>query len=413
MVIGGVQSYILEDTGWHRSQIAIAVSVGTWVSAALTPVFGRLADRHGPRWLMPVGAAAAGVSLIWISDSFAIWQFWIAYVIGRSISNPVMIGVVPRTLAVNFFRRHRNIALSLVSEARPIGGAVVIQLVALVALYYDWRTAYRWLGLVGLAMIIPLILLMRRRPEDMGLLPDGAKAAPADAGTAPAGRHGRRGWASSAGEGQEFSWSAKEALRTRTFWFITMTAALGTMTSSSIGFSLVPYLVEEASLSRVQAAGVLSFGTILTIANLGWGFLANRFTPRRCLVAALCMASVMVAYLFLLRYVAPGFTLYLAFAYALLWGLVNGPLGTLEHMLLAQFFGRNSYGTISGALGPIQTTALGFGPTLSALTRDISGSYGLLLGLLLGLHLVGAALIFLVKPPELPPRARTEAAGAG
>jgi sugar phosphate permease len=403
--MGGVQSFILEDTGWQRSQLALAVTVGTWASAVLTPLIGRLADRHGARWLMPIGSAVAGVSLIWIGGSVLIWHFWIAYILGRAVSNPVLIGVVPRTVAVNFFRRHRNLALSLISEARPVGGAIVIQLIALIAIFYDWRTAYQLLGVVSLVMVVPLILIMRRRPEDLGLLPDGARPV---AGVAePIAKHGggRRRWSSSAGGGREFDWRSSEALRTRTFWFITATAAVGTLTSSAVGFSLVPYLTEEVSLSRAQAAGVLSFGTILTIANLGWAFLANRFTPRWCLVAVLVVSSAMVLYLYGLRYVAPAYAVPLAFLYALLWGLGHGPVGTLEHMMLAQFFGRNSYGTITGMLGPLQTTALGLGPLLSAVARDVTGDYGVFLLLMFAIHLSGIVLIFFIRPPSLPARA--------
>jgi sugar phosphate permease len=405
VVIGGVQSFILEDTGWSRSQLALAVTVGTWASALLTPLFGRLADRHGARWLMPIGSLTAGASLIWIGGSVLIWQFWMAYILGRAVSNPVLIGVVPRTVAVNFFRRHRNLALSLVSEARPMGGAIVIQLVALIAIFYDWRAAYKLLGVASLVMVAPLVLIMRRRPEDLGLLPDGARPGEVDA--APASGHGggRRRWSSSEAGGPEFDWRAGEALRTRTFWFIAGTAAAGTLTSSAVGFSLVPYLTEEVSLSRAQAAGVLSFGTILTIANLGWAFLANRFTPRWCLLAVLLVSSAMVLYLYGLRYVAPAYVLPLAFVYALLWGLAYGPVGTLEHMMLAQFYGRGAYGAITGMLGPMQTTALGLGPLLSAVARDLTGNYGAFLLLMCGVHFIGVVLVFLVRPPAIPARA--------
>ncbi|MSQ06955.1 MAG: MFS transporter [Dehalococcoidia bacterium] len=410
VVIGGVQSFILEDTGWSRSQLALAVTAGTWASAVLTPLVGRLADRHGARWLMPIGSLVAGISLIWIGNSAVIWQFWMAYILGRAVSNPVLIGVVPRTVAVNFFRRHRNLALSLISEARPVGGAIVIQLIALIAIAYDWRTAYKLLGVASLLMVVPLILIMRRRPEDLGLLPDGAP--PGQGDSAPAAGHGsgRRRWSSSVSGEQEFDWRSGEALRTKAFWFIAGTAAVGTLTSSAVGFSLVPYLVEEVSLSRAQAAGILSLGTILTIANLGWAFLANRFTPRWCLLAVLLVSSVMVLYLYGLRYVAPAYVIPLAFLYALLWGLGHGPVGTLEHMMLAQFYGRGSYGAVTGMLAPLQTTALGLGPLLSAVARDLTGNYGAFLLIMFSVHLVGVVLIYFVRPPALPARGADQTA---
>src|SRR5918999_186137 len=404
VVIGGVQGFIVADTGWSRTQVAAAVTIGTWASGALTPIIGWLVDRHGPRWLMPIGALIAGISLFWIGEAFLLWHFWIAYVLGRAVSNPVLIGIVPRTVAVNFFRRYRNVALSLVSEARPLGGAIVIQIIAFIAIYYDWRAAYQYLGIMSLAMVLPLVMVMRRHPEDIGLLPDGAKPGQAALSSQEA-PHGRRRWLSSVTGATEFDWKAGEALRTRAFWFIAVTAGLGTMASSAVGFSLVPYLIEEAGLSSTQATGVLSFGTFLTIANLGWAFLANRFTPRVCLMGALVIASAMILYLFALRSVPATSAAPMAFGYALIWGLAHGPVGTLEHMLLAQYYGRASYGSIVGALGPLQTAALGLGPLLSALARELTGNYGILFLALVGVQLAGAFLILLVRPPALPSRA--------
>jgi sugar phosphate permease len=404
VVIGGVQGFIVEDTGWSRSQIAAAVTIGTWASGLLTPLIGWLVDRHGPRWLMPLGALIAGISLFWIGESFLLWHFWIAYILGRAVSNPVLIGIVPRIVAVNFFRRYRNVALSLVSEARPLGGAVVIQIIAFIAIYYDWRAAYQYLGIMSLVMVLPLVMVMRRHPEDIGLLPDGAKPGQAALSSQEA-PHGRRRWLSSVTGATEFDWKAGEALRTRAFWFIAVTAGLGTMASSAVGFSLVPYLIEEAGLSSTQATGVLSFGTFLTIANLGWAFLANRFSPRVCLMGVLIMASATILYLFALRSAPLAFAAPMAFGYALIWGLAHGPVGTLEHMLLAQYYGRASYGSIVGALGPLQTAALGLGPILSAGARELVGNYGILFLALVGVQLAGAFLILLVRPPALPSRA--------
>jgi MFS transporter, OFA family, oxalate/formate antiporter len=403
VVIGGIQGFILDDTGWSRTQIGTAVAVGTWASAMLTPVIGWLVDRHGSRWLMPAGAFIAGLSLIWIGQATLLWHFWVAYIIGRAVSNPVLIGVVPRTVAVNFFRRYRNVALSLTSEARPVGGALVIQIIALIAIFADWRTAFMYLGIASLAMVIPLAIIMRRRPEDIGMLPDGARrGAAADAHGAA---RGRSRWTSSVSGAPEFDWKAGEALRTRAFWFIALTAVLATMGSSAVGFSLVPYLVEEAGLSVAFAAGVLSFGTFLTIANVGWAFLANRFTPRKCLVGVLLIGAGMIVYLISMGMAPGALVLPMALGYALIWGLTHGPVGTLEHMLLAQYYGRSSYGSILGAMGPMQTMALGLGPLLSAVARDLTGSFGTLFLALAGTQVVAAILIFMVRPPALPARA--------
>ena len=165
VVLGGIQVYISDDTGWDPSTLSYAATAGTWLSGLIAPVIGRMADRYGPRWLMSSGLLVAGVCFLLLAGVSAVWQFYAAYVIARAVSNPVLIGLVPRTAAVNFFRRRRNIALAMVSTFRPIAGAINIQLFALITLSQSWREGFRYLGFFSLALIIPVILLMRRRPR--------------------------------------------------------------------------------------------------------------------------------------------------------------------------------------------------------------------------------------------------------
>lgn len=115
-VLGAMQDFISEDMGWNRSTIAFAATAGTWSAALMSPAIGRLADRYGPRWLMPAGLVIGGISFYALAGIQAVWHFYAAYIVGRSLSGQMLIGLVPRTAAVNFFRRRRNLALSLTSE---------------------------------------------------------------------------------------------------------------------------------------------------------------------------------------------------------------------------------------------------------------------------------------------------------
>ena len=401
ITLGGIQVFITDDTGWKKSTLSLAVSAGTWFSGLLSPFIGRLTDRYGPRWLMPIGMVIAAISFFSLSGVGAVWQFFAAYILGRAVTNPVLIGVVPRAATVNFFHRRRNIALALVSTFRPIGGAINIQIMSLIAIRYGWRAANRYLGVLSLLLVAPIVLLMRRRPEDIGLLPDGASqrepwpAGPRDVGTGGAGR--RMGVRKA-----EFSWTAREASRTKAFWLVVMTTACGGLASSTVSFSLVPYLAEDIGVSKGQAAGVLSLSIFLAISNLGWGYLADLVTPRRCLAMAMVGAGVMVLYLTTVG------SLPMAFGFALLFGIFSGPGGSLESMVLAQYFGRTSYGTILGMFVPFQMVMLGLGPTLGSVFREVVGPYRNLYLALAGFYFLGGLLIFLARPPALPARAAAE-----
>ena len=390
VVLGGVQSYILEDTNWSRTSIGLAASCGVWMSGLFAPFAGRMADRYGPRWLMPVGVIVLGLSMFAIGGAHAAWQFFVAAVIGRAISQPFLIGVVPRTMAVNFFNRRRNIALALIGIYRPISGALIIQIFSAIAVFADWRTAFRYLGIFSLALALPMIIIMRRRPEDLGLLPDGARAGQPATGTAAAGGSVAQGPAA------EESSTAKEALRTRTFWVMALVTFLKVAATSGLGFSLVPHLREFAGLTTAQAAGVLSISTFLALSSLMWGQAARRVTARRCIVAALALSATAALALLWVD------SLLWALVFGVLWGLFHSGLEVLMYIMLADYFGRNSYGAIAGPLRPFEAGGLGVGQLVGPLIYDFTGSYMLLILSSSGLLFVSSALMLLTRRPARP-----------
>ena len=392
VVLGGVQSYILEGTDWPRTSIGLAASCGVWMSGVFAPFAGRLADRYGPRWLMPVGVVVLGLSLVAIGGVNAAWQFFLAAVIGRAISQPFLIGVVPRTMAVNFFNRRRNIALALTGVYRPISGALIIQAFSVITLLADWRAVFRLLGVFSLLLAIPMIVVMRRRPEDIGLLPDGARAPPATVrGRSEAPRE------TAARTAAEASWTSKEAMRSKTFWMVSMVAFLNVTGSSGLGFSLVPYLHEFAGLTIPQAAGVLSVSTFLALSSLVWGQVAGKLTPRWCIVGAMAVSALATLALLQVNSLAA------AYAFGIFWGLFHSALEVLLYMALADYFGRNSYGAIAGAMRPFEAGGLGLGQIVGPVVYDLTGSYTILIIFSSAVQAIAMCLMLLARRPERRP----------
>ena len=249
VVFGGIQNLIYEDMGWDRKTVAFAVTAGTWGSGLLTPFVGRLADRHGPRAIMPVGVIVVGVCFFALAGISEVWHFYAAYMIARTVANPTLVGVVPRTVTVNFFLRKRNLALGLVSTFRPVGGAINVQIISEIAALYSWRVAYRMLGIFSLLLAVPLMLIMRRRPEDIGLAPDGdERPNPISARREEGGEQSSR-----APVTVERDWTAGEALASAAFWFIISAEMLTILTSGTIGYQIVPFLVDSGLSQRVAA----------------------------------------------------------------------------------------------------------------------------------------------------------------
>ena len=385
VVIGGIQNLIFEDLGWDRSTIAFAVTAGTWMSGVLAPIFGKLVDKYGPRRLMPPAALIAGASFIALGGISQVWHFYAAYIVGRAIANPCLVGVVPRTVAVNFFQRKRNLAIGLVSTFRPVGGGINIQIISLIAALSSWRVAYRMLGVFSLLLAIPLFLIMRRRPEDIGLLPDGDTRPP----PAPSGSKTPQ----SSPSPDDDSWTAGEALATAAFWLIVCAEMLTILTSGSIGFQIAPFLVDSGVPQFWAAFAVTLSSTLGALGNPVWGVLADRYQPRLLAAAATLLALVSAAFFI------PTGGGWGGFAVAIVWGIASGGLNVLGSMMLAQYFGRGSYGTITGLTGPFQMVFLGLGPTFGALLYRWTDGYAILWYYALAAYALAAILIYSARRP--------------
>ena len=354
VTLAGIQTLIFEDTGWDRSTIALGITIGTWVAGLLTPVFGKIADTHGPRLAMPLTSLIVGVCFYWIGGMSAIWHFYVAYIIARGLGNPVLIGVMPRTVAVNFFDRKRNLALGIVSMARPCFGAINVQLITLISTWSSWRTAYKLLGVYSILLTIPLSLFIRKDPESIGLLPDGEKPKLSNQESFIKSEE--------VADIDKHIWSAREAAKTFTLWAIVSAEFLIILTSGTIGFQLVPYL-HESGLPISMAALAWTISTLLNaFSNPIWGFLSDIYSPRKLVLSAMPICLVVTSIFLLIDGGYPGF------ACVVIWGAASGGLNVLGGMIIANYFGRHSFGSISGIMGPFQIIGLGLGPIIGAIT---------------------------------------------
>ena len=395
IVLGGIQYFIFEDTGWNRSNIGVAAAAGVWCSGVVAPFAGRLTDKHGPRTLMPLGAIYLGLTLFGLGWFHSLKYFYFATITARAISQPILIGVVPRTLAVNFFLKRRNTALALTGMFRPISGAIIVQIVSLFASTYGWRSAFSFLGIFSLALSLPMILIIRRRPEDLGLLPDGVRHEISDSNETVLPKSADfEPEISRVTNDEQSSWTGREVLRTPAFWLVALTVMCSITGSSAIGFSMVPYLADEANLPASVAVGVLSLSTFLSLSNLGWGYVADKISPRWSMIIALTGSGGVILYLFMVNSIVS------AYVFGLCWGIIHSSLEVIVYMILAQYFGRVSYGVIAGSLRPFEAAGLGLGQILGPLMYDLLGNYTSMIIMSGGLQLVAAFFIFLARPPR-------------
>jgi len=374
------------EFGWSRTAATGAITTGSILAGLLSLPFGKLADRYGPRLLTSLGALATAGAYLAFTRFVALWQFYFVYIFARVVSTNTISNIAPKTAAVNWFRRFRGRALGMISMATPLGSSMLAIIAQLVMVDRGWRAVFVIFAFTMiLFQALPAALFLRRQPEDMGLLPDGDRRPQAD--TAADSRPHIR---------EEYSWTLREALRTSTLWLLIAAIVVALTVNAGVGFHLVAYYT-DAGINATIAVGAMSvYAMTGALANAIWGFLSEKVPER--LLATVVMVLTAGAILYLLGVKTPAG----AFIFAVVFGLTSRGEGTLVGIILAQYYGRDSYGAISGFVYPFNMLGLGFGPLISSISFDISGSYRAVLSVYIAVSLVSALLLWLARKPAPP-----------
>jgi MFS family permease len=253
----------------------------------------------------------------------------------------------------NWFRRKRGLAMSIVSIGNGLGGAIA-PLTGLLVITVGWRTAVLISGIAIIAIVVPLSLLVRRSPEDMGLLPDGDSPEPAiSSGTGRPRQDGVAGYGARRGRVLAFSdtdFNAKEAMRTPSYWLLVLATGLRNTVHSGMSFLLAPVMIwfllggerEQSESLQIAATfvGVVAVGTIVFNPFVGW--LGDKFQKKR--LSALCMVSGGLALTLLLNRSGELWQLGI-FAIMMAFAESANPL---NWAIMGDFFGRRAFATLRG-----------------------------------------------------------------
>ena len=275
--------------------------------------------------------------------------------------------------------------MGLVAMSTPLGSAAMSLSYQYLVTHYGWRSAFLFLGISFLALVVvPGAIFLRRRPEDLGLLPDGLPAC-----ARPAEGPGSQPIVST-----EPSWSRRQAMGTSALWLLVASTFLASLGTGGIAFHTVAFFT-DVNIAPAVAAGALSVMALSgALGNAVWGTLAERFSARTLSVTTTLMAAASVA---LLTQVTAPLTAYL---FGLVFGLsARGGTAVLTQILLAHYFGRRSFGAISSLLEPFHKGGLGVGALLAGLAFDRFGDYRAVFSFFLAGYMLSALLIFFARRP--------------
>lgn len=388
--IGVFFTPVREDMGWSASATSGAFSLSLLVAGVLGILVGRLTDRYGARLVMSAGSVLGAVGLVLFSVTHDLWLFYLVWgaVIGAGTAASFYLPAF--TAVTNWFESKRGRALGVLTLLGGFASIIFIPLTSQLIAAFGWRAAARLLALIILAVALPLhALVLRRRPEDMGLRPDGEEPRLGDP---------REAVVASDIEAER----KPSVLRSGAFLIPTAAFFCAFLATSTVMVHQIPHLID----SGFSATSVATAAGLIGIASLPGRFilssLSDRVDPKMILTGILVL---MGASLFVLIWAA---SLAMVYVYVLLFGLGFGTLQPLRAAIMVEHFGRVSYGGILGAQGAVLAVAAAFGPLLAGVIRDMSGDYRAAFVLVAALYFVAAGLMLATA---LRPRLRRQKLG--
>lgn len=373
-LIGVLVPPIAQDLGWDKAAINGAYSMTVLVSGLLGFAVGRLVDRFGARLLMSAGSALLGVSLILLSFVQTLPQFYVLWGAGIGLGTALTYYPVSFTVVTNWFERRRMNALSLLTFFGAFASTVFYPLNGWLVASLGWRDAVAIIGAVNLVIALPLhAFIVRRHPEDVGLLPDGVRVRSDEPSPPIAGMR------------------LSQALRTATFWLITAAISLSFFATTTVVVEHIDFLVSRG----------LPLTLVTTIVGL-WGL---AYLPGRSIVAVFGgRISLQLLMVITILVEAAGVYILLgardawgAVAYVVVFGGAYGASAPLRGAIMAERFGRLAYGAIIAAQGIPIAILSALGPAVGGRVIDVIG-FAAAFKLCIATLLLGAVLMALPMP---------------
>ncbi len=349
--------------GWTRAGIMLSLVVYNVVTAAASPVIGRIVDRYGPRRVMAVGALTMGGGLAALSMATQLWHYNIVWgLVGCGVCAT---GFIPTTaLLFKWFNRRRGLAVGIMGAGIGTGGFVMSPLIGgLLIPRLGWQGAFLALGAVVAGVCAPLALLVvRSEPAEVGQFVDGI--APEDS-ESPAASTRERAGAGGA--------TLPEALRTPSFWLMAGSFTLFSFAMNAIFQNQVPHLQDIGFPVAAAASALSAVGIGSAVGKLAFGWVCDWLRPRYVFTFGVLVQLVSAVILISIRAQS---SLALIWTYAVLYGIGIG-CWPIMSMVVSDTFGLRHYGAVYGVLNLIHLLGGSAGAPFAGYVHDTTGSYQL------------------------------------
>jgi len=383
---------LIDEFGWDRGLAAGAFSFGFLVSALLSPIAGRVMDARGPRIVILTGALLLAAGLLLAPLTERPWHLYatLGVLVGGGAN--LMTYTTHSQFLPNWFLRRRGLAISIAFSGVGVGAITLLPWLQSIIETEGWRASCWAMGLLTIFVVTPLNLLVRKKPEDVGLLPDGA--APMDA---VAGARGANvvdlAWAST-------EWTLARVVSTGRFWWIVLGYFCALVAWYAVQVHQTKYLI-EIGFKPLTAAWALGFVSVVAIpGQIVLGALSDR-VGREWVWAAGCAGfAICYAALIELEQFPSNTLLYLM---VVAQGFLGYALTSVMGPIVAEIFEGPHYGSIFGTITVALIGGGAAGPWMTGVIHDITGSYRLAFVVAIVCCIVSATAIWRAAPRKVRP----------
>ena len=371
--------------GISETNVSFAYSVATIVSGLMLPWTGRMVDRFGARVVLPIAAGLLGIACVVMSFVTNVPLLYVGFTLIRCLGQGAM-WLIGTWIVGEWFLRKRGFATAV----SGLGSSLSVMLFPVLNLYlikqFGWQTTWQVLGvIVAATIVLPSILFLRDRPEDIGLHPDGIDPSESEEVSNPR---------VASNQPTEESWTLKEVLVDATFWKLISVGVCAGMIGTGLVFHQETIFAAHG-ISKDLAMWLISIQALIgTIAAFWAGSLTDRYPAERLLGLAMLMFSASI----FLIYFLPHWSL--VFIFAILNGLNGAIQRTAGTVVWVNYYGRENQGVIRGAAMSAMILAAAAGPLPLAMCNDRLGTYGPVLVAYGIIPLLSMALVLSAKQPR-------------
>jgi MFS family permease len=359
---------MIDEFGWSRTVMSGVFSLSRAEGGIAGPLNGWLVDHFGARKMMLIGVSITGIGFILLRAVNSPISLYLIFGLVLSMGFNLAFTHATSAAVAKWFVKKRGRALSILLTGNGVGGAIFVPLIAWLITQYDWRVAAIIIGVATLLIPLPLALIVRSTPEEMGLKPDGD--APGQKVTSEETEYSLTSSTDNIST-DEVNFTVREALKTRAFWVYAVSMMLRACILSSIVIHQIPHLT-DIGIPYQTASNVLGLMVLMSIpGRFLFGWLGDRFNKRPLLFVS-CVLQGIGIFIFINASVLP-----LLYLFVIVYGLGYGGAIPLTVALRADLFGRTNYATISGITMPLTMIATVVAPLFAGYLYDTTQSYSL------------------------------------